>query len=173
MLLHPFNIIAPKEGCLGANPTWCLSVTVAELVTVPLVRFLLIFPYIFILERGRCCLGNWNNQIAVPQHNTLRPTKYHFKRTHSRGLATAQSTHQVHNMALTDLANELLLQIFCSCDALKDAHRLGATCHRLHKISQSVLYTVAEAQLGKSMLHRPPLMMRFLTPIEICISRLK
>ena len=60
-------------------------------------------------------------------------------------------------MGLDDFASEIIVQIFYSCDAVIDVLKLGATCHRFRSISNSskrisILYAVAEVQLGKSTL---------------------
>ncbi|KAI9752879.1 MAG: hypothetical protein M4579_005446 [Chaenotheca gracillima] len=56
-------------------------------------------------------------------------------------------------MHLESLANELVLQVFCSCASVQDALNLAATCHRFHKVfgaSQRlpILWQVAETEYG-------------------------
>lgn len=108
-------------------------------------------------ERGRFCLEEGAKLVNI--HKTKKLRKNITGTAIFKDKPPPSIDVQKLTMGLTDLANELLLEILYSCSSVKDALNLGATCHRLHRVSHGanrlpILYAAAEAQLGKSNLNR-------------------
>ena len=63
------------------------------------------------------------------------------------------ATDNLSEMCLTDLASELLLQIYRNCTSISDVVNLSLTCRRMHTLLPStqrlsILFSAAEAEFG-------------------------